>query len=133
MQFSTMATPTGEVSSMSMVAKVVRSDSLVIGWLYHLFNSAVIGALFGWVLGSKLGTVGSGILWGALYGVFWWVLGGLILMPVLLGMPAFAALRDPMMRPDAWGSLVGHLIFGVILGWTAVLILKGGARSPVPA
>jgi hypothetical protein len=119
MQFSTMATPTGEVSSMSMVAKVVRSESLVVGWLYHLFNSAVIGALFGWVLGSKLGSVGSGILWGAVYGAFWWVLGALILMPVLLGMPAFAALRDPMMRADAWGSLIrGNLRRLIATGMT---------------
>ena len=130
MQFSTMPTPDGmEVSSMLMVAKVVRSDSLVVGWLYHLVNSAVMGALFGWVLGGKLSSIGSGVLWGAIYGVFWWVLGGLILMPVLLGMPAFASLRDPMMRPVAWGSLMGHLIFGIVLGGSAVLVLKQGARK----
>ncbi|HEV8149340.1 MAG TPA: hypothetical protein VGP61_04070, partial [Gemmatimonadales bacterium] len=104
MQFSSGKTPEGmEVSGMLMVAKVVRSNSLAVGWLYHLFNSAAIGGLFGLLLGAKLLSVAAGVLWGALYGVFWWILGGLILMPVLLGMPAFAALRDPMMRPQAWG------------------------------
>jgi hypothetical protein len=46
----------------------------------------------------------------------WWILGGLILMPVLLGMPAFAPLMMPPMRMVAMGSLIGHLLFGLILG-----------------
>lgn len=49
-------------------------------------------------------------------GVVWWVLGGLILMPLLLGMPAFAPLAMPPMRMVAMGSLVGHLVFGLVLG-----------------
>lgn len=132
MQMSTTPTPDGtEVSTMLMVAKVVRSDSVAVGWLFHLFNSALIGGLFGLVLGKKLYNVGGGVLWGAIYGVFWWVLGGLILMPVLLGMPAFASLRTPMMRPVAVSSLIGHLIFGVILGWVTVLLLKKNMGRPL--
>jgi len=133
MQMMKAPTPEGmEVPMMMMVAKVVRSNSVAVGWLYHLFNSAVIGGLFGLVLGGKLVSTGSAVLWGGLYGVLWWVLGGLILMPILLGMPAFAALRDPMMRrPVAMGSLIGHLIFGVILGWATVLLLKRGAGRPM--
>lgn len=101
---------------MAMVAMVVRSHSLVVGWLYHLFNSAVIGALFGWLVGDRAHTYRTGLAWGAAWGALWWVLGSLILMPVLLGMPPFAALRMPPMRPVAMGSLMGHLIYGVILG-----------------
>ena len=37
-------------------------------------------------------------------------------MPLFLGMPAFAPLVMAPMRPVAMGSLMGHLIFGVILG-----------------
>lgn len=134
MQMMKAPTPDGmQVPMMAMVAKVVRSDSIAVGWLFHLFNSAVIGGLFGLVLGSKLTSIGKAVVWGAGYGVFWWVLGGLILMPVLLGMPAFAQLQDPMMRPVAWGSLVGHLMFGIILGLVAVSLLKKGAGQAVPA
>jgi hypothetical protein len=107
----------GEVPMMMMVAQVVKSDSLAVGWMYHLFNSAVIGAIFGWLLGARAaGRPGAGAGWGAAYGVAWWILGGLILMPLFLGMPAFAPLRMAMMRPIAMGSLVGHLVFGVVLG-----------------
>ena len=114
----------GSMPMMGMVAQVVGSSSLVVGWLYHLFNSAVIGGLFGWILGTRIGAYGSGAGWGAAYGVLWWVLGGLILMPVFLGMPAFAPLQMPMMRPVAFASLMGHVIFGIILG-AAFVPLRG--------
>jgi hypothetical protein len=113
-------TPAGdEVPMMMMVAMIVRSESLVVGWLYHLFNSAVIGALFAAFLGTAADeSPGRSVLLGAGWGVLWWILGALILMPLLLGMPAFAALRMPPMRPVAMGSLVGHLLYGVLLGFS---------------
>jgi len=52
----------------------------------------------------------SSTLFGLLYGAFWWVLGGLFLMPVWLGMKAF------VIDETAWKSLVGHLIYGTLLG-----------------
>lgn len=119
MMMQTMTAPTpdgGTMPMMAMVAMVVNSKSVLVGWLYHLFNSAVIGGLFGLLLGNLVRGYGSGLGWGALYGIVWWVLGALILMPLLLGMPALAPLQMQMMRPVAWGSLMGHLIFGLILG-----------------
>ncbi len=115
MQMMTAPTPDGgKMPMMAMVAMVVRSDSIAVGWVYHLFNSAVIGAIFGWLFGSRAANYGAGFGWGALNGVIWWVLGGLVLMPMLLGMPAFAPLK--MMLPVAMGSMIGHLVYGVILG-----------------
>lgn len=122
-----MAAPDGK-PMMGMVAMVVGSSSLTVGWLYHLFNSVVIGAIFGGLLGSRVSSIGAGLLWGALYGVIWWVLGGLILMPLFLGMPVFAPLMMEAMRPVAMGSLMGHILFGLVLGATFVLL-----RSKVPA
>lgn len=129
MQMMTAPTPDGgRMPMMAMVAKVARSDSMAVGWIYHLFNSGVIGAIFGWVFGSRTATYGAGLGWGALYGVIWWVLGALILMPVFLGMPPFAPLK--MMMPVALGSLVGHLMYGVILGLCFVWLRR---KAAVPA
>ncbi|MBA2564258.1 MAG: hypothetical protein H0V09_02390 [Gemmatimonadetes bacterium] len=131
LMMQTMTAPTpdgGRMPMMAMVARVVRSDSLAIGWLYHLFNSAVIGALFGAVLGSRIRGYGSGLGWGAAYGVLWWVLGGLILMPALLGMPPFAPLQMAPMRPVAIGSLMGHVLYGLILGGTFVGLAGAAQR-----
>jgi len=117
---------------MAMVAQVVRSDSLVVGWLYHLFNSAVMGAIFGWLLGSRVTGIGAGLLLGALYGILWWILGGLILMPLFLGMSPFAPLMEEMMRPVAISSLVGHIIYGLILGAAFTFLSRRGV-SPATA
>ena len=131
MQMMSAPTPQrGRMPMMAMVAMVVRSQSLAVGWLYHLFNSVVIGALFGWLLGSRVRAYGGGLAWGAVWGVVWWILGALILMPILLGMPPFAALRMPPMRPVAIGSLVGHLIYGLILG-AAYVRLRAAAATDV--
>ena len=110
---------------MAMVAMVVRSDSIAVGWIYHLFNSAVIGAIFGWLLGSRSHRFGAAIGWGAAYGFVWWILGALILMPLFLGMAAFAPFQMAPMRPVAMGSLMGRLIYGIILGGGVVMLKQG--------
>lgn len=125
-----MAAPDGK-PMMAMVAQVVRSDSLAVGWLYHLFNSAVIGGLFGWLLGNRIGGFGAGLLWGAFYGIVWWIIGGLILMPVFLGMSPLAPLMMEMMRPVAMGSLVGHVLYGLILGVSFLFLNR--SRREIPA
>jgi hypothetical protein len=117
MQMMTAPTPDGkQIPMMQMVAMVVRSDNLIVGWLYHLFNSAVIGAIFGWLFGNRVVAYGSGLLWGGVYGFVWWILGGLVLMPLLLGLAPFAPLMMEPMRMVAAGSLVGHLLYGLVLG-----------------
>jgi hypothetical protein len=130
MQVMTAPTPDGaKVPMMAMVAQVVGSSSLGVGWLYHLFNSAVIGAIFGWLLGSGADDrIGRATLLGGGYGVLWWILGGLILMPLALGMPALAPLLMEPMRPVALGSLIGHVIYGVVLG-TSFVWLRGSAAE----
>ena len=124
-----MAAPDGK-PMMAMVAQVVRSESLVVGWVYHLFNSAVIGGIFGWLLGTRIGGYGSALLLGALYGFGWWILGGLILMPLFLGMSAFAPLLMEMMRPVAMGSFIGHVIFGLVLGISFLLLNRSRREIP---
>ena len=126
MQMMSAPTPEGgQMPMMLMVAKVVRADSIAVGWLYHLFNSAVIGAIFGWLLGSRSHSFGAGLGWGAAYGFIWWILGGLILMPLFLGMAPLAPLQMAPMRPVAMGSLVGHLIYGIILGGGFAMLKQG--------
>jgi hypothetical protein len=117
MQMMNAPTPEGgQMPMMAMVAMVVGSSSIAVGWIYHLFNSAVIGAIFGWLFGARATTVGRGVGWGVLYGIAWWILGGQILMPMALGMPPFASVMMAPMRMGAVGSLIGHVIYGLILG-----------------
>lgn len=115
----------GQVPVIAMIGQIITgSPDVTVGWLYHLFNSAVIGAIFGGLLGTRVHGYGSGLGWGAAYGFAWWILGGLILMPVFLGMPAFAPLMMPEMQMVAMGSLIGHVIYGLILGGLYVALAR---------
>lgn len=50
-------------------------------------------------------------------------------MPMFLGMTPFAPLAMQPMPPVAMGSLMGHLIYGLILGGSNLAIAKkGGGR-----
>lgn len=128
MQVMMAPTPDGaKVPMMALVAQVVGSNSLAVGWLYHLFNSAVIGTIFAWLFGAVT-RLDQALVLGSVYGTLWWVLGGLVLMPLVLGMPAFAPLRMEPMQPVALGSLMGHIVYGVFLGASFVW-LRGTARG----
>lgn len=131
MQMMTAPTPDGrEVPMIVMVGQTVGSPTVAAGWVYHLFNSAVIGAIFGWLFGVRISDYQSALGWGAAYGFIWWILGGLLLMPLMLGMPAFAPLMMPEMRMVAVGSLIGHLVYGLVLG-AVFLAAYSGARARV--
>ena len=132
MQMMSAPTPDGgEMPMIAMVGMIVGSPTITAGWLYHLFNSAVIGGVFGWLLGGRVRGYGSALGWGAAYGFVWWILGGLILMPVMLGMSPFAPLMMTGMQPVAMGSLIGHLIFGLILGGVFVAVRRPVALGHV--
>ncbi|HUE75401.1 MAG TPA: hypothetical protein VMP10_01130 [Chloroflexota bacterium] len=98
---------------MPMIASLVGSQSVAVGWIVHLIISAIIGGIYGLLLGSVGRRVSTGWWVGALYGVVWWVLGPLLIMPTMMGMgPQFGmAFAEGNLM-----SLMGHVIFGVILG-----------------
>lgn len=95
-----------------MVAMLVGSESVAVGWLVHLFNSALFGVVLGLALTriqlSGAATVGVGLAYGAL----WWVLGALLIMPAWLGMNEMVF----QVNEGAVRSLLGHLAFGAVLG-----------------
>ena len=93
-----------------MVAMLVGSDSVAVGWLIHLGISAFIGASYALLLGGRVTSLATGLGLGVGYGIVWWVLGALIAMPAKLGMPVFA------INSMSLQSLMGHMIFGAILG-----------------
>jgi hypothetical protein len=106
-----------------MVAQLVGSTSVAVGWVVHLVISAVIGGGFGLVGARFLTGTATAVVAGGGYGVVWWVLGPLLLMPARLGMPLFTV--DAM----AWKSLMGHVIFGVVLGAVAALVTRRGVNA----
>ncbi len=98
-----------------MIGNIVGSPSAWIGFFVHMMISATIGGSFAVLLdaSSQRGDVGSGLV----YGFAWWMLGPLTLMPLFMGMGLGVNWNVAAMG-QAMPSLVGHLIFGAILGVT---------------
>jgi uncharacterized membrane protein YagU involved in acid resistance len=101
----------------SMIGGLVGSESVTAGWLVHLVISAALGLGFALTLGAMAHSFGAGALYGLLYGAVWWVLGPLLIMPVLMGGSPFPPIEQPQIM-----SLVGHLIYGVVLGLVYVAV-----------
>jgi hypothetical protein len=105
-----------------MVAMLVGSESAVVGWLVHLAISAFIGASYAVLFGRWATSVGRAVIIGLVYGVFWWLFGALTIMPARLGMDLF------VFNTMAWQSLIGHLIYGAILGAVFGLLVRRTVR-----
>lgn len=103
-----------------MVAGMIGSSSVVIGFLVHLLISAVIGGTFGVIAARLPSTLLMQVGAGFLYGLVWWVLGALIIMPLVLGMGEMVL----QVGESQLMSFVGHGIFGIVMGVSFVLLRK---------
>jgi uncharacterized membrane protein YagU involved in acid resistance len=110
----------GMMGMLPMVAMLAGSQDPLIGLGVHMAISAVIGAIYGVVAGRLPQSVGMGMLAGAANGVVWWVLGALVMMPMMLGMSNMVL----QFGQAQWMSLVGHLLFGVVTGLLFIPLSK---------
>jgi len=101
----------GMMGMMPMIGMLVRVDSAFVGVLVHAAISAITGAIYGFFAVRLSQTWRVAALAGIVYGIIWWVLGALILMPALLGMFQNIFVIGTMQ----WMSLMGHIIFGEVL------------------
>jgi|CXWL01.1.fsa_nt_gi uncharacterized membrane protein YagU involved in acid resistance len=91
--------------------------SLVLGWMGHMIIGVVLGVIYAKVAVGRL--PGAPVMQGALFSVAPWLLAQVVVMP-MMGMGLFSGSMQL-----ALGSLVGHLMFGAVLGGVV------GARSAV--
>jgi hypothetical protein len=115
--------PDGEQTSMLIVAaEALHSRGWVAGWLASLIYTAIVGGVFGWLVGTEPVNEPRMMVWGGLYGLAWWIVSGLILVPALLAkIPLSSAALDAM-KPVALASLIEHVLYGVILGCVFALL-----------
>ena len=107
-----------------MIGKMIGQPIAAAGFLLHMFNSAIIGAGFAIVVSgikAGAGSRGAALASGLTYGAAWWVLGPLTLMPLFMGMGLgvnWNLTAAAAMLP----SLMGHMIYGAVLGLTYVTL-----------
>jgi hypothetical protein len=99
------------------VASIGGGSSLILGFVVNMTISAVIGMSYGLLFRYEAPDLGSGVAWGLVYGLIWWFIGPLTLMPILLGGTfSWTTKTAAALLP----SLIGHLIYGAA---TAVMFL----------
>ncbi|PRB13308.1 hypothetical protein CQ042_13990 [Microbacterium sp. MYb62] len=101
-----------------MLAGMVGSTSPWVGFGIHMMISVFFGVVFTAVASRWLRTWGTGLLVSMLYGIVLWVVGPLVVMPMMMGGPLFAFTAGSMM------SLMGHVIYALVLSAVAVPMLR---------
>src|SRR5215475_14343484 len=89
------------------------------GPLIHLVVSAGIGMTYGLLFRDEAPSIGLGVPWGFLFGMIWWYVGPLTLLPLTLtGVYDWRASAAAALFP----SLLGHLIYGGVTAFTFLLL-----------
>ena len=86
----------------------VMGGSLVLGWMAHFIIGTGLALGYAAVFASRLPR--PGFLRGAIYGVLPWLMAQLVVMP-MMGAGFFSG-----SFVAATGSLMGHLVYGAVLG-----------------
>lgn len=106
-----------------VIAKAIPAmygmTGLAAGWVAHLFHSTVLGVVFAFLTSAagwqdRAAEYGGGIGLGLGYGIVLWVVLAAIVMPIWLSAVGFPKAPGlPNFNPM---SLVGHVVYGVVLG-----------------
>lgn len=100
----------------------------IVGWALHFGIGIVLGWLY--VYGFMQNLAGPGLVRGAAYGLFPWLLAQIIIMPVM-GMGVFA--MESGSPAVALNSLLDHIVYGAALGALFGSPLQSGYDDAVSA
>ncbi len=100
---------------MPTVASLIGSTSLTVAWFIELVASIIVGLTYAWWFGSLSDNIGMTTGYGMLHGLIWWVIGPLVILPLLLG--SSIQLGNALTRDNVL-SLLGYLLYGAVLGAT---------------
>src|SRR5260370_8067900 len=79
----------------------------------HFAIALLIGVTFGLLFQRDVRGYGSCMGWGLGFGIFWWFFGPLTILRLASGMPLDWSAEQ---GSAVFGSLVGHILYGLILG-----------------
>ena len=101
------------------IAGLETSFGDIRGPVIHLLVSVGIGMTYGLLFRDEAPSIGLGIPWGFLFGMIWWYVGPLTLLPLILtGVYDWRASAAAALLP----SLIGHLIYGGATAFTFLVL-----------
>jgi hypothetical protein len=114
--------------STGVVSRIAGADgrlSLPHALALHLVVSAAIGVIYAFLFRREGLSAGRGLSWGLVFGVIWWYVGPMTLLPLLRTgetdwRPAAASALLP--------SLVGHLVYGAVAALAFVSLERKHSR-----
>ncbi|WP_435064647.1 ATP-binding protein [Halobaculum sp. EA56] len=118
--------------SLSVVGALYGTAASGPGWLAHLFHSAVFATLFVVAVSKspRVGVDGSAsraVALGVAYGVLLWLLAAGVVMSLWLNA---TGIETPLPNLTA-ASLVGHLVWGVVVGASYPFVADVRSASPL--
>jgi len=107
--------------------------SLTVGWVAHLFHSALFGALFGVAAGptrvSRLVSgYPAGVVSGAAFASALWAVNIVIVWPLWQNSVGLGVAAPPVPNLSVQ-PLVGHVVYGAILGLVVVALSSKSSGS----
>src|SRR3984957_6166621 len=102
-----------KVNHFPLIAGLIHLSSRNVGVALHFVFAFIIGATFGMLFQRDVRGYGSCLGWGFGYGIFWWFLGPMTLMPLWQGRSLDWSYQHGQ---ELFGSLVGHVVYGLIVG-----------------
>lgn len=112
-----------QMGMLAMIAGMMGSQSLVVGWGIHLMISAIFGLLAGLIVKFMPTCPGQMLLFAGVFGIVLWVIGPLLAMPLMTGAPLFS------INEQSQASLMGHIVYAFITLLIAHLISTRLARK----
>ncbi len=102
-----------QVGFFPLIANLVGSSSRMVGEWLHFLIAVIIGITFAVLFQREVRGFGSSMVCGVAYGIFWWFLGPLTILPLWLRRPLDWS-NDH--ASELFGSLVGHIVYGLLVG-----------------
>jgi uncharacterized membrane protein YagU involved in acid resistance len=98
------------MGKISMIAMMMGSDSLAVGWIIHMMISLIFGAGFGVLVARREKVYGLATI----YGIVLWVVGPLVIMPAMMGM---GIMVGQAFTAENLMNLITHIVFALILAF----------------